>query len=113
MDRVTRTVAVTIRAPNQDRRLKPGMYARIRLVLEERQEVPLVPDEALMAYEDGLHVFVVNDETIHTRPVRIGLEEGNLNQVLEGLSPGERVVVRGQQMVREGMKVQAEEVSEP
>jgi hypothetical protein len=41
------------------------------------------------------------------------LEEGNLNQVLEGLSPGERVVVKGGQMVREGMKVQAEEVSEP
>ena len=113
LDRVTRTVAVTIRIPNERRRLKPGMYARIRLVLTERREVPLVPDEALIALEDGLRVFVVTDDTIHTRRVRIGLEEGNLNEALEGLIQGERVVVRGQQLVREGMKVRIEEANKP
>jgi len=113
LDRVTRTVAVTIRAPNERHRIKPGMYARIRLVLKERKEVPLVSDEALMVSEEGLRVFVVAGDTIHTRRIRIGLEEGNLNEALEGLRAGERVVIRGHQLVREGMRVQIEEVDKP
>ncbi|MDY6879176.1 MAG: efflux RND transporter periplasmic adaptor subunit [Thermodesulfobacteriota bacterium] len=113
LDRVTRTVLVTIRAPNDQRRLKPGMYARIRLVLRERIDVLLVPDEALLASDDGLRVFVVNDEMVHLRPVRIGLEEGNLNEVLEGLREGERVILKGKQMMRDGMKVTTEEVTKP
>ena len=105
LDRVTRTVAVTIRAPNERRRIKPGMYARIRLVLKERKEVPLVSDEALMVSEEGLRVFVVAGDTIHTQRIRIGLEEGNLNEALEGLRAGERVVIRGHQLVREGKAI--------
>lgn len=113
LDRVTRTVAVTIRATNEGRRIKPGMYARIRLVLKERKEVPLLPDEALMTSEDGQRVFVVYEGVTHSRRVRIGLEEGNLNEALEGLQAGERVVVRGHRMLREGMKVEIEEVDKP
>jgi multidrug efflux pump subunit AcrA (membrane-fusion protein) len=86
------------------------MYARIRLVLKERKNVPLLPDEALMTSEDGQRVFVVYEGVTHSRRVRIGLEEGNLNEALEGLQAGERVVVRGHRMLREGMKVEIEEV---
>ena len=113
LDRVTRTVSVTIRAANDQRRLKPGMYARIRLVLQERRGVPLVPDEALLVSDVGLRAFVVKEDTIHIRSVRIGLEEGNLNEVLEGLDAGERVVLRGKLMMREGMKVLIKEVDKP
>jgi len=112
LDRVTRTVAVTICVPNEDGRLKPGMYARIKLVLEERNHVPLVPDEALISFQGETRVYVVNQGKAHTREVRIGLEEGNLNEVLDGLQPGEKVVVRGHQMLREGTPVEAVDVLE-
>jgi len=112
LDRVTRTVAVTIRVPNDDGRLKPGMYARIRLVLDERKDVPLIPDEALISSKGQTGVYVVNDGKAHVRKVRIGLEEGNLNEVLEGLRPGESVVVRGHRMLREGTPVEATDVQE-
>jgi len=112
LDRVTRTVAVTIRIANDDGRLKPGMYARIRLVLDERKDVPLVPDEALISFKGETRAYVVNDGKAHVRKVRIGLEEGNLNEVLDGLQPGEKVVVRGHQMLREGTPVEAIDVQE-
>jgi len=112
LDRVTRTVAVTIRVPNEDGRLKPGMYARIKLVLEEHDQVPLVPDEALLSFSGETRVYVVNGGEAHSRKVQIGLEEGNLNEVLEGLQPGEHVVVRGKEMLREGAAVEALDVKE-
>jgi len=105
LDRVTRTVAVTIRVPNPDQELKPGMYARIQLVLDERENVPVVPDEAIVASEGKTRVYVVNGSQVRLRDVKIGLEEGNRNEVLEGLRPGEKVVIRGQQMLSDGMPV--------
>jgi len=110
LDKLTRTVAVTIRVPNDDGRLKPGMYARIRLILEEHDQVPIVPDEALLTLEDGLHVYVVNGGEARLRKLRIGLREGHWNEVLDGLSPGEIVVVRGKEMLRDGAAVEAQEV---
>jgi len=112
LDRATRTVAVTVRMANEDGRLKPGMYARIKLVLQEHDAVPLVPDEALLTFGGETRVYVVNGGEAHARKVRIGLEEGNLNEVLEGLRPGERVVVRGKEMLREGAPVEALDVKE-
>jgi len=112
LDRATRTVAVTIRVPNEDGRLKPGMYARIKLVLEEHDHVSLVPDEALLTFDGETRVYVVNGGGAHARKVRIGLEQGNLNEVLEGLRPGERVVVRGKEMLHEGAAVEALDVKE-
>lgn len=110
LDKVTRTVAVTIKVPNESLKLKPGMYARIELILDERKNVVLVSDDALMSLQGQQQVFVVNDGTIHVRPVKIGLEESVNNEVIEGLQPGDIVVIRGQQLLREGMKVEAQEV---
>lgn len=110
LDKVTRTVAVTLRIANEKRKLKPGMYARIRLVLDERKNVVLVSDDALINSQGQQQVFVVNDGIIHKRPVKIGLEESVDNEVIEGLKPGDLVVVRGQELLREGMKVETQEV---
>lgn len=113
LDRVTRTVAITIRVANDKGHLKPGMYARIRLVLAKRQDVAVVPDEALLSSGQDTRAYVVEGSRVHVRRVRIGLEEANRNEVLEGLRPGERVVVRGQRMLTDGMSVQAQEVRSP
>ena len=110
LDKATRTVAVTIKVPNESLKLKPGMYARIELILDERKNVLLVPDDALMSVQGQQQVFVVNDGTVHIRPVKIGLEESVNNEVIEGLQPGDIVVIRGQQLLREGMKVETQEV---
>jgi len=112
LDRVTRTIAVTLCVPNDDARLKPGMYARIRLILEEHDQVSLVPDEALVTYGGETRVYVVNANKASLRKVRIGLEEGNLNEVLEGLQPGENVVVSGKEMLRDGAPVEPHEAQE-
>lgn len=113
LDRATRTVAVTICVPNPEQKLKPGMYARIELVLDRREDVPIVPDDAIVFSGSGTKVYVVEDRTVHVRQIRVGLKEGELNEVAEGLRVGELVVVRGQQLLGDGMPVIPVEEASP
>jgi len=108
LDPVTRTVRVTVRIPNPGRRLKPGMFARIQIVVNKKDNVVIVPDAALVESENGYEVFVVNNGRVKRRPVRIGMKEGDKNQVVEGLSAGELVVVRGHHLLKDGMEVRVQ-----
>jgi len=109
-DARTMTVPVEIHVPNPKHRLKPGMFARVRLVLAEREGVPVIPDYALVRPENGPpHVFVVNGNTAHRRPVTLGLAEGATVEIVKGAKAGDRVITRGQHLVREGLTVDAVE----
>jgi len=101
----TRTVMVEVTVPNREQRLKPGMFARGRLVLRERENVVVVPDSALVRTDGQVHVFVVSSGIATRRPLKLGLAQGADHEVVEGLSAGELVVVRGQRLLRDGAKV--------
>lgn len=101
-DERTRTVEVEIHVPNPQRRLKPGMFARVELVLREKKGVPVIPDHAVTWVEDEPFVTVVNDGKAHRRAVKLGLAEGPVVEVTEGLQAGALVVTRGQQGLNEG-----------
>jgi multidrug efflux pump subunit AcrA (membrane-fusion protein) len=104
-DAATRTIDVEIRVPNPARKLKPGMFARVTLVLERRAGVPVVPDSALLRDDEGPYVFVVNDEKARRQRVSLGLAEGAVHEVTAGLKGGDVVVVRGQRQLRDGQAV--------
>ena len=112
LDPRTRTAKVTIRIRNPEQQLKPGMFARMELVVRRRENVPVVPEVALKQSNDHYAAFVVNGGKAHARAVRIGMQEENMNEVLEGLSPGERVVTRGHHLLKDGMEVRVEEGEE-
>jgi RND family efflux transporter MFP subunit len=105
IDRQTRTVEVELRVQNPNQRLKPGMFARLRVTLESRENVPVVPETALLREGPEVYVYVVNNSIAHRKALKLGLSEGVLNEVVEGLEPGELVVVRGQHLLQEGAEV--------
>src|SRR5262245_49381864 len=107
LDPRTRTMGVEVEIPNPDRLLKPGMYARVQLVLEVERGALLVPLEALVGSESRPAVLVVRGGKVATAPVTLGATEGNLAQVTKGLSPADQVIVQGKELVREGQAVRA------
>jgi membrane fusion protein (multidrug efflux system) len=78
------------------------MFARVELVLREKKGVPVIPDHAVTWVEDEPFVTVVNDGKAHRRAVKLGLAEGPVVEVTEGLQAGALVVTRGQQGLNEG-----------
>ncbi len=101
--------------PSNQRLLRPGMFVRIRLPLGEPYPALLVSDAAVATDQGQKNVYTVDDKNVvHYQHVTLGaLQEDGLRVVLNGLDPGERVVVSGLQFVRPDMEVQTEEVAMP
>lgn len=102
LDPVTRTAEVEVRLPNPGRRLKPGMFVRTTILLEKRSGVIVIPEHALMRGEEGLFAYVVDNSRVQKRALKVGLSQGALNEVLEGIAAGEMVVIRGQRGIKDG-----------
>jgi RND family efflux transporter MFP subunit len=99
------TIRVRCRFENDDEFLIPGMFVRIRVLLDTG-EATLVPDIALLTDQTGRFALVVNDKNVvEIRRVKIGTLDQTLRIVLDGLSSSERVVVNGLQRARPGVMV--------
>ena len=106
LDPATRTASMEIEIPNPGFRLKPGMYARVSITTEERQEALVVPSEAVIDLGGRRGVFVAaDDNTVMYRPVTVGIEEQVQIEILTGLAEGDRVVTTGARAVRDGDQV--------
>lgn len=107
LDPRTRTMGLEMEIQNTNHLLKPGMYARVELLVATHPGALLVPGEALK-FEDGKPVlYLVKDGTVARRPVAVGVTQGTLVEVTIGLSGDESVIVEGKELVREGLKVRA------
>jgi membrane fusion protein (multidrug efflux system) len=111
-----RTDGQTVRAmfPNPDDILTSGQT--VRVIIEEKggDEVVVIPQSAVAIDQTGSYVFVVGqDNKVEQRRVRLSTERAGLVVVDEGVQPGERVVVQGQQRIRAGMTVAPQLVPSP
>jgi multidrug efflux pump subunit AcrA (membrane-fusion protein) len=111
LDLATRTLQIEINIPNPGHLLKAGMFARIEVALKEKPDALAVPREAVL--EDGgkQSVFVVEGNQALRKPIVIGIEQGGLIEVIEGLKDGDRVVVRGQESIRDRSTIRVVEGS--
>ncbi|MFA7484867.1 MAG: efflux RND transporter periplasmic adaptor subunit [Phycisphaerae bacterium] len=105
VDTVTRTAEVEIRVPNKEDKLKPGMFARMTIVVG-RKECVVVPDSALIREVGQMYVVVVEDNIARRRGVKLGIWQGDFHEVLTGISIGDVVVTRGQTILRDGQKIE-------
>ncbi len=107
VDPKTGTLRLRAEFPNRDRILRPGMFARIRVDAGIRPDSLLVPERAVAELQGKNFVWIVgSDNKASQRPVQVGGQFGEKLLILEGLKPGERIVIEGLQKVREGAPVQ-------
>jgi len=109
----TRNVAVRAVFPNPAEALRPGMFARVSVILPESSAVLVLPASAITYSPYGDSVYVVETETTpegtrevaRQRFVEVGPRRGDQTSIRKGLNPGDRVVVAGQMKLRSGAAV--------
>jgi membrane fusion protein, multidrug efflux system len=107
VDRATDTVLVRGTIPNPNGVLIDNQLVNVSVEAEQPQDKVLVPQAALIADQQGVYVFVVEDGKAAVRRIKPGGESGPNVVVNEGLKGGEQVIVEGLQSIRPGQPVQA------
>jgi RND family efflux transporter MFP subunit len=101
LDPATRTAQMEVEIPNNDNRLKPGMYARINLTVEERKHTLVVPKNAVIDFENKRGVWMPSAENrAQFAPIELGIEGTDQIEILKGLKEGDKFVTTGAAAVR-------------
>jgi cobalt-zinc-cadmium efflux system membrane fusion protein len=93
LDAEGRTVKVRSVLANPTARLKPGMFARVRLAVGSAKDVPVVPRSALVRSEDRDLVYVKNGDSFEPTEVKLGADFGDAVEIKDGLFEGDEVVI--------------------
>ena len=106
VDPTTGTLKVEAAFPNPGGYLRPGQFARLRVAVEEKENAILVPQRAIQELQGAKTVMVVDDKNmVSVRSIKLGDKADKDVVVLDGLNPGDRVIVEGMQKVRPGSQV--------
>ena len=128
LDQQTHTVQIEIRLSNEDPPnglghplreagliqsraspwlLKPGMFARVTLITQRKDNVVVIPRDVILGGKiDKPYVYVLEDGVAHKRIVEVGIIEGPNCEITDGLKPGEVLVVNGMNFLTDGIAVE-------
>lgn len=108
VDPQTGTFGVRAELPNPDRKLLPGQFTRVKLLLDVRERAIVVPRKSLSIEKGGAFIYVIRrDDVAEKRFVQMGPEIGNNVVIERGLGENERVVIEGYHKLVPGTKVHA------
>lgn len=109
VDEATRCLVVEADLARPDPLLMAGLFATVRVGVEQRTNAWVLPSEAVLHERSGASVFVVEDGTCRKRPLKLGIVEGTLAEVAGGLSQDVRVIVPARTAPGDGKSVVMQE----
>src|SRR3954447_8404760 len=105
VDEKTRTVVARALIPNQQNKLRAGMFARVNVLLETRAHSILVPEQAIWPQGRDTFVYRVVDGKASLTKIELGVRRPGEVEVVKGLSPADMVVTDGQMKLKDGAPV--------
>src|SRR5262249_21736108 len=113
LDPRSRTMGVEVEIPNPGGRLKPGLFARVEVLVETRRGALCIPSEAIRLGEAQPSVVVVRDGIVEVAPVEVGAADNRGVEIVKGLGDREQVILQGKDLVKPKQKVRTTAASSP
>ena len=105
VDANSRTFKAEVLIPNPYNRLKPGMFARVQLILTKRTDVLKIPVKTITEGKEGKVVFLAVNGTAKAQTVTLGISDEVDTEVISGLNPGDQVIIGGNLGLEHGDKI--------
>ncbi|MFH0827654.1 MAG: efflux RND transporter periplasmic adaptor subunit [Candidatus Omnitrophota bacterium] len=105
VDPQTRTLPIEVRISNKERKLKSGMFARIKIIAARLKDVLVLSQDAIVQELGEKFVFRVENNTADKRKVSLGKRDNGKIEVISGIREGDTVIVFGQQGLKDGARV--------
>ncbi len=100
-----RSIGLRAELPNPDDKLRPGLFAKVTLILDTIGDAILIPEQAVMPRGEQRFVYVIEDGKAAIRPVTLGTRRDGRVHVLSGLTGGETLITAGWQKIGPGSPV--------
>ncbi len=107
VDRTNGTFKVTLEVKDPSGTLRPGSFARVRLMSDTYANTVVVPRKSLVIEDGDAFVFVAQGDSVNRVAIKVGAVSGDTAQVLAGLVPGQKVVAVGQGGLKQGSRIKA------
>jgi len=105
IDQTTSTIKLKATFPNTDERLWPGEFVNARVLVETRHDALAIPSSAVQRGPQGLFAWVIADDKVQMRPIKVGPPTEDVTIVTDGLAPGDSVVTEGQYKLQPNVTV--------
>ncbi len=106
VDPETGTVKVTVEIHDKTKQLRPGMFARLKIIYNVHSGVLMAPKDAILSEDRESAVYVVRDSVAYRQFIEIGYENSTHVEVLDGLQPGDTVVTTGKGSLKDSTRVE-------
>lgn len=104
-DTKTQLYPIKVLIDNPENLIKPGMFAKVELTTDQKADAMAIKSEAVVLKNEKTIVYIVQEDKAVAKEVVTGLDTGVDIEILEGLTQGDTVIVKGQTLVDEGHKV--------
>lgn len=101
----TRLFQVKVSINNKDHVLKPGMFAEVDVQTGVRENTVVIPKDAILLKKNGNVIYLIKDGKAVERMIKLGITNGEKVEVIEGVEQGDKVVVKNQNLLKDGAKV--------
>lgn len=104
-DSKTKSYLIEVKMDNPDRVLKQGMFAEVHIVTDRSEQALTVPVDAVVQRTGENYVYTLAEGAAKENKVKVGISDGKVTEIIEGLAAGDQVIVLGQQGLVNGSKV--------
>jgi membrane fusion protein (multidrug efflux system) len=105
LDPTSRMFKIKIEAPNKDLLLKPGMFVRADIILQEKTDVIVIPKDIILDRRGRKTVYTIQRGIAQERRLELGIETSDMVEVVNGLDPGDSLIIEGFETLRRGSRV--------
>ena len=105
LEAASRTMLAEVTLPNAQLQLRPGMLVTAKLGIERHEEAALLPADAIVMEKTNAFVYAVNGDKAVKRPVKLGFTDGKQAEVVDGVQPGDTIVLSARSPVSDGQAV--------
>ncbi len=109
LDDATKTMLAEAELPNPTLELRPGMYATVKIGIEQKKDALLLPAAALTREKANMFVFTLAENKAHKVPVKIGFSDEKKVEILSGIKGDEDLILAGSRTLADGQPVHATE----
>lgn len=108
-DAKSQNYPVKVKIHNEKQSLKSGMFAEVRLTADKAEAAISVPLSAIVDENGKKYIFIAHEGAALKKEIKLGLSNGQITQVIDGLKEAESVIVKGQSFIQDGSKVVIED----